>query len=82
MTQKPAWVVVYCITVERVDHESGRTITKWDYDMEKCSFCGLCVDACPTKTLSMSYDEIELGERKREFKLDKTAMLRKVNEAD
>ncbi len=72
----------YCITVERVDHESGRTITKWDYDMEKCSFCGLCVDACPTKTLSMSYDEIELGERKREFKLDKTAMLRKVNEAD
>lgn len=66
----------FCIHVERKPPGNGFAVTKWEYEMEKCSFCGLCVDACPTRTLTMS-KEIELGERSRSlFALAKERMLR------
>ncbi len=41
----------YCLQVERVDDPGERRVTRYDYDMSKCCFCGLCAEQCPTDAL-------------------------------
>lgn len=41
----------YCIQVERIDDPGERQVTRYDFDLSKCSFCGLCVEQCPTSAL-------------------------------
>jgi NADH-quinone oxidoreductase subunit I/NAD(P)H-quinone oxidoreductase subunit I len=41
---------ISCIemSVEKVADERKRVMTRFDIDIAKCMFCGLCVDPCPT----------------------------------
>jgi len=41
----------YAIRVERVDDPVGRSVTRFDFDISKCCFCGLCAEQCPTGAL-------------------------------
>jgi len=41
----------YAITVERVDDPGQRSVTRYDLDLSKCCFCGLCAEQCPTDAL-------------------------------
>lgn len=40
------------ISVEKVPDERKRVIARFDIDLGKCMFCGLCVDPCPTTALA------------------------------
>jgi len=40
------------ITVEKVKDARKRVMTKFDIDIGKCMFCGLCVDPCPSGALA------------------------------
>jgi NADPH-dependent glutamate synthase beta subunit-like oxidoreductase len=42
----------YAIQVERVDEPGGRCVTRYDLDLSKCAFCGLCAEQCPTNALT------------------------------
>jgi NADPH-dependent glutamate synthase beta subunit-like oxidoreductase len=42
----------YAITVERVDEPGQRCLTRYDLDLSKCAFCGLCAEQCPTNALA------------------------------
>jgi len=53
----------HCITVERTSpFEIERKVLKYDLDLTKCMFCGLCAEICPTGALEMSkeYENAEL----------------------
>lgn len=41
----------YAIQVERVDDPGARSVTRYDLDLTKCCFCGLCAEQCPTDAL-------------------------------
>ncbi len=41
----------YAIQVERVDDPGSRAVTRYDLDLTKCCFCGLCAEQCPTGAL-------------------------------
>jgi NADPH-dependent glutamate synthase beta subunit-like oxidoreductase len=41
----------YAIRVERVDDPGSRCVTRYDLDVTKCCFCGLCAEQCPTDAL-------------------------------
>lgn len=41
----------YAITVERIDDPGHRSVTRYDLDLSKCCFCGLCAEQCPTGAL-------------------------------
>ena len=41
----------YAITVERIDDPGHRAVTRYDLDLSKCCFCGLCAEQCPTGAL-------------------------------
>jgi formate hydrogenlyase subunit 6/NADH:ubiquinone oxidoreductase subunit I len=41
----------YAIRVERVDDPGARCVTRYDLDLSKCCFCGLCAEQCPTGAL-------------------------------
>ncbi len=41
----------YAIQVERVDDPGGRQVTRYDLDLSKCCYCGLCAEQCPTDAL-------------------------------
>jgi len=41
----------YAIQVERVDEPGARCVTRYDLDLSKCCFCGLCAEQCPTNAL-------------------------------
>lgn len=65
-----------CITVERDDTPGQRAVTKYDLDLSKCCFCGLCSEQCPTNALRMT-GQYELSFYDREFMtFDRTEMLR------
>jgi formate hydrogenlyase subunit 6/NADH:ubiquinone oxidoreductase subunit I len=65
-----------CISVERVDTPGARCVTKYDYDITKCCFCGLCAEQCPTNALAHS-KQYELSFYHRELGVfDKGEMLR------
>jgi NADPH-dependent glutamate synthase beta subunit-like oxidoreductase len=41
----------YVIRVERIDDPGARSVTRYDMDLTKCCFCGLCAEQCPTNAL-------------------------------
>lgn len=41
----------YALAVERVDEAGARCLTRYDLDLTKCCFCGLCAEQCPTGAL-------------------------------
>lgn len=41
----------YAIQVERIDDPGERSVTRYDLDLTKCCFCGLCAEQCPTNAL-------------------------------
>jgi NADPH-dependent glutamate synthase beta subunit-like oxidoreductase len=68
-----------CITVERVDTPGQRCVTRYDLDLAKCCFCGLCAEQCPTNALTHT-GQYELSFYHRELGLfDKGEMLRDPN---
>ena len=66
----------FCITVERVDTPGARCVTRYDLDLSKCCFCGLCAEQCPTNALTHT-GQYELSFYHRDLALfDKGEMLR------
>lgn len=45
-----------CFTIEGERPEGSKTMrpTQFDWKLERCSFCGLCVEVCPTKAIRFS----------------------------
>ena len=41
----------YAIQVERIDDPGKRALTRYELDLTKCCFCGLCAEQCPTDAL-------------------------------
>lgn len=41
----------FAIQVERIDDPGERQVTRYDLDLSKCCFCGLCAEQCPTGAL-------------------------------
>jgi len=39
------------IAIEKVPDERKRVMTRFDIDLGKCMYCGLCVDPCPTAAI-------------------------------
>jgi NADPH-dependent glutamate synthase beta subunit-like oxidoreductase len=65
-----------CITVERDDTPGARCVTRYDLDLTKCCFCGLCAEQCPTNALTHTA-QYELSFFHRELGVfDKGEMLR------
>ncbi|HEY5548705.1 MAG TPA: FAD-dependent oxidoreductase [Coriobacteriia bacterium] len=58
----------YAITVERVDTPGARCVTRYDLDLTKCCFCGLCAEQCPTGALTHT-GQYELSFYHRELAL-------------
>lgn len=66
----------YAIRVERVDDPDGRCVTRYDLDLSKCCFCGLCAEQCPTGALKHT-GQYELSFYSRDYTLfDKDEMVR------
>lgn len=66
----------YAIQVERVDEPGGRCLTRYDLDLSKCAFCGLCAEQCPTNALTHT-GQYELSFFHRDLLVfDKGEMLR------
>jgi formate hydrogenlyase subunit 6/NADH:ubiquinone oxidoreductase subunit I len=66
----------FAIRVERVDDPDGRCVTRYDMDLSKCCFCGLCAEQCPTGALKHT-GQYELSFYSREFTLfNKDEMVR------
>ncbi|MDO8950948.1 MAG: FAD-dependent oxidoreductase [Actinomycetota bacterium] len=66
----------YAIHVERVDDPGGRCLTRYDLDLSKCAFCGLCAEQCPTNALTHT-GQYELSFFHRDLMIfDKGEMLR------
>ncbi len=45
---------INCIRITVANTPGGRMITRFDINQAKCMYCGLCVEACPAKTLIMT----------------------------
>ncbi len=56
----------FAITVERIDDPGHRQVTRYDLDLSKCCFCGLCAEQCPTDAL-VHTGQYELAFRSREL---------------
>ncbi len=66
----------YAIRVERIDEPGARCLTRYELDLSKCCFCGLCAEQCPTKSLTHT-GQYELTFFHRDLMLfDKGEMLR------
>jgi len=66
----------YVIQVERVDDPGARCVTRYDMDLSKCCFCGLCAEQCPTNALRHT-GQYELSFYTRDLMMfDKDEMLR------
>ena len=55
------------ITIEAGKKEGRKTRipTRWDYEMERCVFCGFCVEACAFHAIKLN-DQFELAVYDRE----------------
>jgi formate hydrogenlyase subunit 6/NADH:ubiquinone oxidoreductase subunit I len=68
----------YCIQVERVDDPGSRCLTRYELDLSKCCFCGLCAEQCPTDALTHT-GQYELSFYHRDLMiLDKGEMRREA----
>ncbi|MDZ4180815.1 MAG: FAD-dependent oxidoreductase, partial [Coriobacteriia bacterium] len=66
----------YAIAVERIDDPHERSVTRYDLDLSKCCFCGLCAEQCPTDALAHT-GQYELSYYHRDLTLfDSHEMLR------
>jgi len=66
----------YVIQVERVDDPGARCVTRYDMDLSKCCYCGLCAEQCPTGALQHT-GQYELTFYTRELTMfDKDEMVR------
>jgi NADPH-dependent glutamate synthase beta subunit-like oxidoreductase len=66
----------YAIRVERIDDPGTRVVTRYDLDLSKCCFCGLCAEQCPTGALRHT-GQYELSFYTRDLTIfDKEEMLR------
>lgn len=69
----------YALRVERVDDPGSRCLTRYDLDLTKCCFCGLCAEQCPTDALQHT-GQYELSFYHRDLMVfDKGEMLRDPN---
>ncbi|GAG73914.1 unnamed protein product [marine sediment metagenome] len=58
-----------CIFIEAEedpDPEIQKYPAKFIIDINRCCFCGFCVEACPEDALRMDTDEIELADYNRD----------------
>lgn len=66
----------YAIVVERDDEPGARCLTRYELDLTKCCFCGLCAEQCPTGALEHT-GQYELSFYHRDLMcFDKGEMLR------
>ena len=60
-----------CLILRRLAPDGkGKRPLSFIIDYERCCFCGLCVDPCPTKPITaiyMSHDYELAGEKREEF---------------
>ncbi|MGH2626200.1 MAG: 4Fe-4S binding protein, partial [Anaerolineales bacterium] len=40
-----------CIHIEATGKGKERLLTRFDIEMDKCQYCGLCVEVCPTEAI-------------------------------
>ncbi len=40
-----------CIHIEAKGKGKDRLLTRFDIEMDKCQYCGLCVEVCPTEAI-------------------------------
>ncbi|MGQ0550288.1 MAG: NuoI/complex I 23 kDa subunit family protein [Armatimonadota bacterium] len=40
-----------CIHIEATGRAKDRILTRFDIEMDKCQYCGLCVEVCPTEAI-------------------------------
>jgi len=40
-----------CIHIEATGRAKDRVLTRFDIEMDKCQYCGLCVEVCPTEAI-------------------------------
>ena len=61
-----------CIHVEGVASEGlkGKRASRFEINFSLCSLCGLCVDVCPTQTLTYSKVYDHVGRRRQGFVYD------------
>jgi NADH-quinone oxidoreductase subunit I len=56
-----------CFAIEAAKDESGKMRpTRFDWNLERCTFCGLCVEACPTDAIRFS-KEFRLAAYHRQY---------------
>ncbi len=44
------------MTLEGKEMKRLKDVTKFEVDISKCIFCGLCTEGCPTGAIYMSHD--------------------------
>lgn len=56
------------IVSEKKPEGKGKRLVSFEINLERCCFCGLCVDPCPTKPLTAIYmsHDYELANYRRE----------------
>ena len=56
------------IVSEKNPEGKGKRLVSFEISLERCCFCGLCVDPCPTKPLTAIYmsHDYELADYRRE----------------
>ena len=65
-----------CITIEAEPREDGsRRTTRYDIDMTKCIYCGLCQEACPVDAIVETPNLEFSTETREELFYDKAKLL-------
>ncbi len=64
----------FCIEVERT--RDGKRVAKYQIEMGKCMFCGLCSEQCPTRSLVMTPQHELAFYQKELLEYDKEKLLR------
>lgn len=63
-----------CFSIEGIRNDAGKLKpAKFDWKMQRCSFCGICVEVCPTDALRFSkeFRMATLDKEKYNFTIDK-----------